>query len=199
MAKRHHDQAIENATQQFWASGYGGTTMRQLQTVMDMRPGSIYAAFGDKDKLYEKAIVRYTDQSILAIQTTMASAQTAEQGLLSSIKWMVFPTESSPSPLCFLVKTINELETRQPELVKVAKENMLRVRSEFARQVQFVLAEKGWPTEASQSQSEIVAATVQAMIIGLKAQLKLTGDVQLIDHCIDEFVASQFVNFRKPL
>nr|WP_275409576.1 TetR/AcrR family transcriptional regulator [Planotetraspora mira] len=43
----------------FWAKGYDGTTMADLSSAMNLKPGSIYAAFGSKEGLYEKVLDRY--------------------------------------------------------------------------------------------------------------------------------------------
>lgn len=187
MARADLNVAIDKATSFFWQNGYGGTTMRQLQAALDMRPGSIYAAFGDKDGLYLRAIERYTEVSILKMQTAMASALTAEQGFLDSLSSAVFGSIDTPTNLCFLIKTINELETRQPELVEAAKTSLARVREELARQIEMVLASKGVDVDDIANKSAELALATQSQIIGLKVQLKTTNDRQLIEHSLMAF------------
>lgn len=43
----------------FWSQGYEGTAMSDLATAMSMSAPSIYAAFGDKQALFEKVVERY--------------------------------------------------------------------------------------------------------------------------------------------
>ena len=48
MLKLDRDEVIEKVKDLYWEKGYHATSMRNLQDVVDMRPGSIYAAFGSR-------------------------------------------------------------------------------------------------------------------------------------------------------
>ncbi|GGF53082.1 TetR/AcrR family transcriptional regulator [Alteromonas lipolytica] len=54
------EQSIQQAMTVFWQKGYVGAGMRDIQTALDKRPGSIYAAFGNKEGLYLAALEVYT-------------------------------------------------------------------------------------------------------------------------------------------
>ena len=43
----------------FWRLGYGGTSMSTLTEAMDINRPSLYAAFGNKEKLFRRALERY--------------------------------------------------------------------------------------------------------------------------------------------
>ncbi|OIR02799.1 HTH-type transcriptional repressor ComR [mine drainage metagenome] len=55
----NRDEALENAMQIFWEHGYEGTSMSELMEAMDMNKPSIYAAFGNKEELFRKALQKY--------------------------------------------------------------------------------------------------------------------------------------------
>lgn len=55
----NHEEALEKAMQTFWTFGYEGTSMGTLIETMDMNKPSIYAAFGNKEALFNKALDRY--------------------------------------------------------------------------------------------------------------------------------------------
>lgn len=192
MTRANIDTAIEKATQLFWMNGYGATTMRQLQHAMDMRPGSIYGAFGDKDTLYLRTLECYKKQWLLKMKTTMAGSDTAIEGLTKTISLAIFTDNSAPSDLCFLVKTVNELETRQPDLVSYARNALLEVRDELQQQTELVLAELGKSPEEISAQAKGLAIIIQAQIMGLKAQLKLNREPEVIAALVAQFVASIF-------
>jgi AcrR family transcriptional regulator len=66
MAKRgrpahfDRDQALQCAMEVFWAQGYEGTTLENLQVAMGgMNPPSFYNAFGSKEKLFREATNLY--------------------------------------------------------------------------------------------------------------------------------------------
>lgn len=55
----NHDDALEKAMQTFWTFGYEGTSMAVLIEAMEMNKPSIYAAFGNKEALFNKALDKY--------------------------------------------------------------------------------------------------------------------------------------------
>ncbi|NOT14751.1 MAG: TetR/AcrR family transcriptional regulator [Methylotenera sp.] len=55
----NHDEALEKAMQTFWKYGYEGTSMAALIEAMDMNKPSIYAAFGNKEVLFNQVLDKY--------------------------------------------------------------------------------------------------------------------------------------------
>ena len=53
------DLALEAAMRVFWAKSYEGATMSDLTQAMRINRSSMYAAFGDKETLFRRAIDRY--------------------------------------------------------------------------------------------------------------------------------------------
>jgi len=53
------EAALDAAMLTFWAQGYEGTSMADLSAAMGMSAPSIYAAFGDKEKLFGKVLDHY--------------------------------------------------------------------------------------------------------------------------------------------
>ncbi|MFI9596954.1 TetR/AcrR family transcriptional regulator [Nonomuraea sp. NPDC052265] len=53
------DAALESALRAFWKHGYEATSIAELTAAMGIRPPSLYAAFGDKRRLFEEAVRRY--------------------------------------------------------------------------------------------------------------------------------------------
>ncbi|MES2524591.1 MAG: TetR/AcrR family transcriptional regulator [Gemmatimonadota bacterium] len=70
----------------FWRHGYEATSLSDLTAAMGVSPPSLYAAFGDKRRLFLEAVGRYcsgpvTSQSIIE---AAESAQDAARGLLEA-------------------------------------------------------------------------------------------------------------------
>lgn len=55
------DAALEAALIEFWRHGYEATSIATLTKAMGVNPPSLYAAFGDKRKLFTEAVQRYAD------------------------------------------------------------------------------------------------------------------------------------------
>ena len=53
------DAALAVAVEQFWRTGYDETSVATLTSAMGVTPPSLYAAFGDKARLFEEAAETY--------------------------------------------------------------------------------------------------------------------------------------------
>ena len=56
------DKALDAAMGLFWQHGYEGTSLSALSTAMQINMPSLYAAFGNKESLFKKAVDRYIQQ-----------------------------------------------------------------------------------------------------------------------------------------
>ncbi|PJE95787.1 TetR family transcriptional regulator [Streptomyces carminius] len=55
------DEALEQAMRVFWEQGYEGASLTDLTDAMGITRTSMYAAFGNKEELFRKALERYTE------------------------------------------------------------------------------------------------------------------------------------------
>ncbi|MGW1754562.1 TetR/AcrR family transcriptional regulator [Streptomyces mirabilis] len=55
------DEALERAMLVFWEHGYEGASLATLTEAMGISTTSMYAAFGNKEELFRKALERYTE------------------------------------------------------------------------------------------------------------------------------------------
>ncbi|MEU6394746.1 TetR/AcrR family transcriptional regulator [Streptomyces sp. NPDC046939] len=55
------DEALERAMVVFWEQGYEGASLTDLTHAMGITRKSMYAAFGNKEELFRKALERYTE------------------------------------------------------------------------------------------------------------------------------------------
>ncbi|KNE82121.1 MULTISPECIES: TetR/AcrR family transcriptional regulator [Streptomyces] len=55
------DEALERAMLVFWEHGYEGASLANLTDAMGISTTSMYAAFGNKEELFRKALERYTE------------------------------------------------------------------------------------------------------------------------------------------
>src|SRR5438067_12523953 len=53
------DRALDNALEVFWRKGYEGASLSDLTKAMRINRPSLYAAFGDKEHLFRRALDRY--------------------------------------------------------------------------------------------------------------------------------------------
>jgi AcrR family transcriptional regulator len=103
------DAALDKALALFWAKGYASTSLKDLERATGMHPGSLYAAFGSKAKLYCLCLDRYAQRLNDRRSDLLASASSPLEGLAQFIL-QVHPLSDheAPLPACFLVKATLE-------------------------------------------------------------------------------------------
>ncbi|WP_035611604.1 TetR/AcrR family transcriptional regulator [Haloferula sp. BvORR071] len=78
------DAALDKALRVFWEKGYEGASMADLTAAMGINRPSLYAAFGNKEALFRKALERYAagPASYVAGALAMPSAREMAKALL---------------------------------------------------------------------------------------------------------------------
>ena len=61
------DQALAQALRVFWEKGYEGTSLNDLTEAMGITRPSLYAAFGNKESLFRKALDLYESEKLAYI------------------------------------------------------------------------------------------------------------------------------------
>ena len=74
------DAALEKAMHLFWTKGYEGTSLTDLTEAMEINRPSIYAAFGNKEELFKKALAHYIKGQGEVGRTALAMS-TAREGV----------------------------------------------------------------------------------------------------------------------
>lgn len=130
--KYDHADALNKATELFWQNGFQGTKMRDLQTHLDMRPGSIYAGFGSKEGLFLQVLDCYVQQSIKKIDDYNRLAANPLEALKNFVSDYIFVEGKLENcRVCLLVKTVSESEASQPKLHTHALLGLRKVEQKF--------------------------------------------------------------------
>jgi AcrR family transcriptional regulator len=88
------DQALERAVEVFWRQGYEGASLSDLTAAMGINKTSMYAAFGNKRGLFDKALARYTRVYLAYAREAFAqptARQVAETFLRENVKAITTP------------------------------------------------------------------------------------------------------------
>jgi AcrR family transcriptional regulator len=98
------DKALDRALRLFWRKGYEGTSLSDLTKALGINRPSLYAAFGNKEELFRKAVARYSEGPAAyfgeALQAPTARAA-VEQLLVATAKLLTDPRYPRG---CFLVQ-----------------------------------------------------------------------------------------------
>ncbi|PKF62030.1 TetR family transcriptional regulator [Psychromonas sp. psych-6C06] len=182
-AKFVRNEVVDKATQLYWKKGFHATSMRNLQDEIDMRPGSIYAAFGNKDGLFKEALRNYTDMGIAQLQQYQQMHGSPLKALSEFVKAQVIDTQdSAPNGICMLSKTIAELTDDNQELIDITRGHLREIASEFVN-----LIEKSQELGEldNKHSAEDLANHLQVQIAGLRTFAKINNDKSLLNRMIE--------------
>lgn len=70
------DQALAAALGVFWAKGYDGASMAELTEAMGITKPSLYAAFGNKESLFHKALDLYESEKLAYTREALSQPTT---------------------------------------------------------------------------------------------------------------------------
>src|ERR1700756_2736903 len=82
-------EALERATQVFWAKGYDGVTIDDLVDAMGVGRPSLYAIFGDKRTLFLRVLRAYAEKKGAGAAKALLSPQTLRASIASFLRHAV--------------------------------------------------------------------------------------------------------------
>jgi len=183
-AKFDRQEVISKATSLYWKKGFHATSMRNLQDEIDMRPGSIYAAFSSKDGLFIEALKNYTD-SVLSQLREMENCHSSSLAALNAfVKEQVINSQTNaPNGMCMLAKTMGELTEENQELIDITKGHLNEIALGLASLIK--QAQVNGEIDKAKNAEEL-AQHVQIQIAGLRTFAKINFDKALLNKKIDD-------------
>ena len=134
------NEALERALELFWRHGYEGTSLAMLTKAMGINTPSLYAAFGNKEELFRRALNFYLESPASYMMAALAqpTARLVAQSVLSgSIELATHPDH--PAGGCMLVRgaiaTGPGSDAIQRELSAVRAQGELWMRERFERAI----------------------------------------------------------------
>jgi len=111
----------------FWRKGYDGTSCEDLLSAMELNSGSMYAAFGDKKALYEKAFDLYCETIFCEGLEVLNGPGTPLENVRKLIKGMGERMASSEGNGCFVGNTLIEFGDQNKGVAEMARQVMKRL------------------------------------------------------------------------
>lgn len=135
------DQALDRALEVFWRKGFEGASICDLTAAMGINPPSLYAAFGNKEALFRRALDRYAETKAGFVREALdkPKARDAVAALLHGTAQHL--TDKANPAGCLLVQGIagagehaqcirDELSARRAASEKAIRERLKRAQTE---------------------------------------------------------------------
>ena len=129
------DQALARAMQVFWSKGYEAASLADLTQAMGINPPSLYAAFGDKERLFIEAVRRYHENVRMSCPYAgEPTARGAVERLLTELA-ALFTDRSHPAG-CLSVMAMITSGTTSPRLHKMVADERAMAKSRLRERIQ---------------------------------------------------------------
>jgi AcrR family transcriptional regulator len=112
------DAALTGALEAFWKKGYTGTSLDDLSAATGMSRPSLYAAFGDKQALYLKALEHYSQRSAAAARSAFVDDLPLRDALLQAydVALSIYFSGKGRPRGCFSVGTATTEAVEDPQI-----------------------------------------------------------------------------------
>jgi AcrR family transcriptional regulator len=160
-------KALDAALLLFWRHGYEGTSLAALTDAMGINVPSLYAAFGNKEMLFRKALDRYVQKpaSYLPAALQEPTARRAAEKLLSGAIDMVMNPRHPDG--CLLIQGALASGPVADSIRKELSRRRAGAESAVRRRFERALAEADLPASANPAQ---LARYIITVIWGLSVQ-----------------------------
>jgi TetR/AcrR family transcriptional repressor of nem operon len=134
--------ALDAAIDCFWKRGYEATSIRDLAETIGISAPSLYSAFGDKRKLFVRALERYLDQSMRArikrLEDSLPPKEALRRFIGEIIEHSVTDRERRG---CFLINSALEVAPHDKEVGAAIAERLGELEAFFRRSITAAQAE----------------------------------------------------------
>jgi len=117
------DAALAAALEQFWREGYEETSIATLTSAMGVTPPSLYAAFGDKRRLFDEASAVYFQRTCEALDVA-AALPTAREAIARMLDDTAHAHTDAATPPGCLMLTEPRLEAQRATLLRRLKDRL---------------------------------------------------------------------------
>ncbi len=118
------NQVLEKAVDLFWKQGYHATSMQDLVDHLGINRASLYATFGDKKRLFVRAINHYRAINAVGMSDFLQSESDVRTGMRKLLEKAILEAhEDIDRKGCFVVNTTTELVPGDAEIEQLVEEN----------------------------------------------------------------------------
>ena len=139
-------EALEAILGVFWARGFEGATTNDLAAATGLKKGSLYAAFGDKRLMYDRALAHYDRTRIDGTVAALAGEGAEGDGPpLARIEAFLSAAMASDDAGCFLCNASIDQAALDPVAAQTVRAGFGRLEAALATAVTAHWSETGGP------------------------------------------------------
>ncbi len=144
------DVATRQAMELFWRKGFVATSMSDIYAATGLKPGNLYATFGDKDGLFRAAFAAYAKHFQATLPLDVEGVGAIRAWLETQVQLAIGDPDRKG---CLIINTNLEREAHSLETQQLAASRLNDIRVFFARHV--AVAESRGEISAGPEQSTV--------------------------------------------
>jgi AcrR family transcriptional regulator len=166
------DDALGRAIDAFWDAGFAATSLDDLSHATGMNRPSLYAAFGDKRELYQKALDRYRERAREAFIEAFARDEPLRAALrrVYDIAISIYLSGDAGARGCFIIGTTVTEAVTDVKARAVLADTLAEIDEAFARRIRSAQRSGELPGEANPVMlGKLAAAALYSLAIRARA------------------------------
>jgi TetR/AcrR family transcriptional repressor of nem operon len=179
--------ALDAALECFWRRGYEATSLRDLTAAMGLTAPSLYNAFGDKEKLFGRALERYLDRTtrdrLQRLERTLAPKQAIESFFAEIIDHSVKDRQRKG---CFLVNSALEIAPHDSDCRAVIDAQFGDIEAFFTRCIRKAQADKTVPPHVDAGDA---ARLLLGVLLGIRVLARSKPDRDVLEGVVKPALA----------
>jgi TetR/AcrR family transcriptional repressor of nem operon len=170
------DEVLAIAMDLFWQHGYANTSMKDVVQATGVQPGSLYGAFGDKEKLFQQALRKYTQDFFRASMPRHCPPLECIQ------KWfehLVQAMTNDPRQKgCLIINTAMEREAHSASTVAIIEDRLDEIESFFRQNLHQAKLNGDLPKTFD---VDVTAKALLGSVVGMLAVARMRRDAQTLN------------------
>jgi AcrR family transcriptional regulator len=182
------DTALARAVDAFWDAGFAATSLDDLSQATGMNRPSLYAAFGDKRELYQKALDRYRERAREAFKEAFADDEPLRSALrrVYDTAIAIYLSGARGARGCFIIGTAVTQAVTDVQARAALADTLVEIDEAFARRIRSAQRGGELPGEANPVMlGKLAAAALYSLAIRARAGASRTELEAVADAAVD--------------
>ena len=165
----NEDDAIAKAMKVFWEKGFEPASIADLIASTGITRGSLYNAFGGKEQLFVKALLKYDLENRRAMLAELEAMDDPRRAIAALFDGIVAETLADTEKKgCFIVNTASELATHGEEVNRIVHNGIREFEAFLRRSIEVGQARKDIPEslDAAATAKALLAMIVAIRVLG---------------------------------
>ena len=172
------EHALDKAMHLFWHSGYENTSLESLMSAMGIARQSLYDTFGDKRRLYLRALAHYRDQTNGRMQKLLREIPSVKDGFAKLLYGLAAETREHHERGCLLLSANLQRNTKDAAVRDLLRDNQARVEEIFVEALRRAQKQGELSTkEDLDALARFFVVTIQ----GMRAMARLRSDRKALE------------------